>query len=180
VTVPYDVDDALAAQVMAGPASMDVPQPPVAAPAPEPEPVALPESDQLPEFDPRWREPFEGLTFLGHLDDDVIVWGHRFKIMTPSSAERLEMVLLTKEFDGTIGTEFAYAAGLVAAYLIRVDGTDLPRPIGNDPKETAVRDRWDWVLANLKKPVIDELFEACLDLDDTVRAVLDAMGKARG
>lgn len=178
MSVPFDADSVLAHEVLdaAQPRpqqTVDTPPPPAA------EPIA-PTPERIPEFDPRWRDPFEGMLFLGRLEKQVTFWGHTFQLVTPSSNERLEISLLTKDYTETIGWEFAYSCALVAAYLVRVDGQDLPQPITNDDKDTALANRWRWVLSSLRKPVIDRLFEACAVLDADVRAILEAMGKASG
>jgi hypothetical protein len=181
MSAPFDPDGALAEEVLNAPTFSLPTQPP--APAEEPVPaetVYTPEEDYIPEFDPRWRDPFDGLLFLGHLEKTFPFWGHKFHLVTPSSAERLNISLLTKPYDGTIGWEFAYSCALVAAYLIKVDDQDLPQPITNDVKDTAMEQRWQWVLNNLRKPVIDALFEQCAILDGEVRGALEAMGKALG
>lgn len=184
MSVPFDADGALAQEVLGAPAfPLPSQSPQVASPIAEPPPMDAgppPEDERIPEFDPRWREPFEGMLYIGHLEETISFWGHSFLLVTPSSAERLKISLLTKPYDGTIGWEFAYSCALVAAYLIKVDHQDLPRPITNDPKDTAMEERWNWILNNLKKPVIDALFERCTIVDSEVRDVLDAMGKASG
>ena len=78
----------------------------------------------------------------------------------------------------TVSGNMAYATAFVAACLVSVDGHKLPEPVLNNPRETALHDRFKWVAANLKKPVVDELFSRCLELDMEVDRVLEAMGKA--
>ena len=186
MTSSFDADGALAAEAFSA-----APQMPfastgplgapssIAAPAPEPPPEEPePEAETLPEFDPRYRQPFQGLLYLGHLSREVVYMGHQFQLVTPSTAERLEIGLLTKEYEGTLSFEFSYAAALVAAYLVEIDGTPLPQPITHEVKDTALLSRWTWVKDTLKRPVIERLFQECMQLDDTVRSVLDAMGKA--
>lgn len=151
---------------------------PLAPPEPEvqeqtPEPIAPPK-----EFDPRWRMPFSGLAFLGHLEREFEVWGHRFMIMTPSHLEKMNMGLVHAPYANTLSTEIAFEAAMVAAYLHSVDGTELPKPISNDPKETALHDRFKWVIDTLKRPVISKIYNECLALDTEVEKVLDAMGEA--
>jgi hypothetical protein len=193
MNAPLDADDALVQEAL-GSASMpplmakwtdlSAPAPGLSeAPSPTPqslpaEPPSPPQPEVIPEFDPRYRDPFEGLLYVGHLHDTATFLGHTFRLVTPSSTERLQIGLVIKAYDGTVGWDFAYASALVAAYLVEVDGQLLPQPITNDPKDTALEQRWEWVLRVLKKPVIDYLFQQCILLDSQVRAVLDAMGKA--
>lgn len=138
--------------------------------------------DPLPptEFDERCKEPFTGLIYLGALDDEFSIWGHRFRIATPSQAEKIQMGLLHAPYAGTMASEVAYQTLMVAAFLVSVDDHELPKPVLNDAKENRVRDRYEWVAENLRQPVIDEVFSRCMVLEGQVRDVLQAMGEARG
>lgn len=183
MTFPPDADDALVQEALGSPPPYTTPAAPSlptneAFPTPASAEPRMPEPETIPKFDDRHREPFEGLLFLGSLTSTEIVWGHTFRLVTPSSAERLRSALLIREYDGTVAFQFAYAASLVASYLIEVDRQPLPMPVTTDPKDVAIDQRFEWILNNLRKPVIDVLFEKCLLLDEQVRVVLDAMGKA--
>jgi hypothetical protein len=122
--------------------------------------------DALSQFDARFREPFTGLLYLGHLEDTVEHLGHKFRLVTPSQNERLETGILHKKYLNSISSEIAWAAITVAAYLRQVDGSDLPQPIG--PVDTGLRDRFSWIVENLKGVVISRLYESCLLLDSKV------------
>lgn len=130
------------------------------------------------EFDERYKKPFEGLIYLGHLEETFVIWGHSFRIVTPSRMERLQAGELHAPYVGTLSAELAYETVLVAAFLSDVDGHELPRPVLTDPKENAVRDRFRWVAENLKEPVINRVYEHVLLLDRKVREVMEAMGEA--
>jgi hypothetical protein len=138
-----------------------------------------PDEDPL-EFDERYKEPFNGLMYLGYLEDSFVVWGHTFRIATPTQLEKIQAGALHQPYAESLASEIAYQTILVAAYLVSVDHTDLPRPVLNDPKENAVRDRFRWVAENLRPPVIDELFGRCMVLETKVGKVLRTMGEARG
>lgn len=155
---------------------------PVGAPA-APEPPKTPEPEPLPapdEFDARWREPFTGLLYLGQLTEEFEFWGHRFQIQTPSHLEKINIGLVHKPYAETMSSELVFATAMVAAYLRQVDGRLLPQPVVNDPKETALAERFRWVSENLRQPVIMKIYNRCLALDEQVERVLDAMGEARG
>lgn len=174
----------------AAPAAANLTGPPPSSTAPEAiqeppvQPGSTPQPDETEppprEFDERYREPFNGLMYLGYLEDTVVVWGHEFRIATPSQMEKLQSGALHKPYIDTLASEIAYQTIMVASYLVSVDGKDLPRPVLNDPKENAVRDRFVWVAENLRQPVIDEVFQRCMLLEATVGQVLHAMGEARG
>lgn len=146
--------------------------------ASEPEKPAEP--DPPKEFDPRWREPFVGLVYLGRLVEEFELFGHRFRITTPSHLEKMDLGLVHKPYLNTVSSELVLATILVAAYLQDVDGRPLPQPIVTDTKDTALHERFRWVSENLSQPVINRIYNRCLALDEQVEAVLDAMGEARG
>ena len=152
------------------------------APAPEPETAPEPEpiEEEVPEFDSRHREPFKGLLYIGALTEDFELFGHQFRIGTPTQTERLQIGQVIQPWQGTVTGEIAYQTALVAAYLIEIDGVKLPEPVLNNPKETALHDRFRWCSENLRRVVIDEIFDRCLKLDSKVDGVLAAMGKASG
>jgi hypothetical protein len=130
------------------------------------------------EFNPRAREPFIGLLYLGSLDREVTLYGHKFLLVTPTNAERIQMGLITKDWRDTATEEVALGQALVAAFLHKVDGQPLPEPISPDPKDTALRGRFNWVGENLRRQVITALFQECMILDTQVDIALEAMGKA--
>lgn len=186
-------DDALVEpSIAASAAAADSSGPPPSSETPEDfqEPPGQPGSDeQRPdveapdsprEFDPKYRDPFTGLLFLGYLEDTIRIYGHTFRIATPTQNERIEMGLLHKPYVDSLASEIAYQTLLVSAYLLEVDGEELPQPILNKSKSGAVADRFRWVSENLRPPVIDQLFSSCLVLEGEVRQVLEAMGEARG
>jgi hypothetical protein len=135
---------------------------------------------QPQEFDPRHRDAFTGLLFLGYLEKTITVWGHTFHLVTPSQAEKIQIGLLHKEYLGTLASEIAYQTLLVAAYLRNVDGNELPKPITNDSKDQALNERYRWVGENLREQVIDEIFSRCIMMQADIRDILAAMGKASG
>jgi hypothetical protein len=166
-------------EVPSGPAfPMEVPAPekPAQSQEPTPEPIA----EDVPEFDPQHRKPFTGLLYIGALTKRFDMFGHNFTIATPTQTERLQIGQVIQPWQGTVTGEIAYQTALVAAYLVDVDGQKLPEPVMTNPKETALHDRFRWVSDNLRRVVIDRIFDECLTLDGQVDEVLAAMGKASG
>lgn len=173
----FDADSVLTEAVMAeqpiveDPSPSDTP-PPVA----NTEPAA--ETYQPREFDPKWREAFTGLLYVGALAESFSLFGHEFVVATPTQTERLQMGIVIKDYVDTIAGEQAYATVMVAAFLVSVDGYKLPEPVVTNPKETALHDRFRWVSQNLRKQVIERVYARCLELDAEVDGALEAMGKA--
>lgn len=196
--MPLNADDALVPPQMPNPnyefdaTAADIPDPAPSEDAPgtdqespvEPggqESTETPENEAAPpEFDPRYKQPFLGLLYVGHLEASFTLWGHKFKIATPSRRERMQMGLAVRDYQGTAAFEIAWQAAFVAGYLLEVDGEPLPEPVLNKAKDTAFQERFDWVLDNVREPVMDEIYTKCLELDGTVNEVVEAMGKASG
>lgn len=141
----------------------------------EPSPLeALPS-----EFDPRHREDFVGMLYLGKLEEECRVVGHTFLLETPDQTLRLAMGPLHKPYVNTLSGERAWESIVVAAFLKRIDSEERPQPLrGGGPE---LRDTWAWVTSSIHSQiVISKLFEKCLLLDARVREILeqlDGLGK---
>lgn len=170
-------------------AAMGIPQEPYGSwntpftPPPAPEPAEEPEDEdefeeKIPEFDPKWRQPLTGLLYVGALTETFEVYGHSFTIATPTLTEHLQIGQVIEPYQNTVMAEIAFQTARVAAYLVSIDGKEMPRPITNDPKEIALQQRFQWVTDNLKRPVINKISDRCFEMDAKVEGVLEAMGKA--
>jgi hypothetical protein len=133
----------------------------------EPEPVG---------FDPRYREDFEGLTFIGALQTRFSFLGHKIVMRTLTTHELLAVGMIMKEFRDTAGEMTAYATAMVALSLVSVDGRGLAIPLSDEGQE------YDWafirfhhIAARWHAPVIDGLYERYLLLEGRVNQVLDEM-----
>jgi hypothetical protein len=155
-------------------------QPLVKLPVPDEDAVTdLPAGgDSLSDFDRRYREPFTGLLFLGKLERTVEHFGHTFELHTPTQREKIEGGLLHKDYLNTISSEIAWATLTVATYLRAVDGTPLPEPLGTG---SGLKERFNWVVDNLRNQIIQTLFIDCLELESQVDKTLeefDRLGEA--
>lgn len=155
----------------------------------EPHPVANDgvESDQgeqdeepLPEFDPRVRQDFEGLLYLGKLTAQFEWMGHTFVIRTLTVGEVLEIGLIHREYVGTMADVKAYQAALSAACVVQIDRKFMPFPLTNEADDTPVRNRFEYVLNHWFPPTLDAIYENYLLLEARVDKVMEAMGKAYG
>lgn len=150
--------------------------------APEPEKTLLAEDGtELPQFDRKYSEPFLGLAYIGALTDRFTWLGHGFVIRTLGPDEQLAVAVVTKPWVGTAGEQMAYMIAVVALATVSVDDEELPTPIGEDQRlaEWAER-RFAFVKANWFEPTIAYVFQQYLLLEDQVRQVVEAMGKAYG
>lgn len=179
MTEPYADDQAFSAAMSLPPYQPDLSPPSAPAAPEEPEPEEDdPYDEDVPAFDPQWKEPFTGLLYVGALTSSFEVFGHRFTIATPTMTEFLQIGQVIEPYQNTVMAEVAHQVARVAAYLTAVDGKDMPRPITTDPKETSLHQRFQWVNDTLRRPVINAISDKCFELDAKVEGVLEAMGKA--
>lgn len=183
MTEPYADDQAFTAAMNLPPRPpqhvLPSTPPPLVMEEPEPEEAAEENFEEdVPEFDPRWRDSFSGLLYVGALIDSFEIYGHRFVIATPTMTEMLQIGQVIEPFQKTVMAEVAFQTARVAAYLTSIDGQDLPRPITTDPKETSLQQRFQWVNDTLRRPVINKIHDKTFELDAKVEGVLEAMGKA--
>lgn len=190
----YDADDALMGAYPVAPTADEAPEPVSAPEAPEADESASSEVEvredeaegksvspllEPPrEFDERFKDPFKGLLYLGYLTSEFQIFGHDFKIATPSQMEKLELGNVMRNYKDAITSEIAWQTVYVAMFLVSIDGEELPQPVLTKPKDSALQDRFNWVAMNLRQPVIDRLFTHCLELEQEVQDILEAMGEA--
>ena len=144
---------------------------------PESEPQAEPQ-ENLPEFDPRYREAFTGLLYLGRLQKSFTYWGHQFVVKTLTTEELAEIALLVKPYEGTRVANAVFNAATVAAGVVTLDGRSLPQPLGG--MESGLAAKFEYVMRNWMPPVREKVFDEIYALETMSRAVLDAMGKVSG
>lgn len=133
----------------------------------------------LPEFDPRCRDEFEGLLYIGALAHEFTWAGHRFKIRTITSGEVLEVGLEQKQYRDSLGESRAYVTAMAAACLVSVDGKPLPRPISNDPSDTEFANKYSYIRESWYTWTVDAVYEEYMKLEARVVEIIEAMGKAR-
>ena len=133
--------------------------------------------EEIPEFDPKVREDFEGLLYLGRLEHTFTWAGHEFRIRTLNDGELLEVGLLAKPWRGTMSEMKAYQTALVAGCVVTVDGQPMPVPLTSDPRDTAMANRFRYVQRSWFPPTFDAVYEEYLLLETRVSKALEAMGK---
>lgn len=141
---------------------------------PEASPHDPPEEPPGPvaDLDERATADFTGLLYLGYLEDECTVVGHRFLLRTPSQDERLEMGMLHRPYLNSVATEPAWRSITVAAFLRRIDSANAPEPLTAAANQ--VRDRFEWLQKSVHSSVvIEKLFDRCLELAARERDVVD-------
>ncbi|MGA5598415.1 hypothetical protein ACPCSE_29695 [Streptomyces cellulosae] len=134
----------------------------------------------LPGFDERYSEAFQGLNYVGSLTKSFSWLGHEFVIRTLGVDEQLAVAQVAGKYkDG--GEQLAYATAVVAMAVVSVDGEELPTPLGDDRQLAEwAHQRFAYVKANWYQPTINFVWHEYLQLEDKVAQVIEAMGKAFG
>lgn len=136
--------------------------------------------ESLPEFDPRFKEEFRGLIYVGALTDTFTWLGHTFVIRTLTTGELAEVALAVKVYDGSDAVLKVYQAAVVAACVISVDGQPMPTPLTNDVNDTAFNNAFRYVMRSWFPPVLDVIYQRYYSLEIMVRQVIEAMGNHSG
>lgn len=123
------------------------------------EPDSVEEVQNLSDFSEEIRRDVEGLAWLGHLEAKIEYCGHTFVLRTLKAAEELEVALLTKEYQETLGQARAWAWAHVALALISVDGDEhFCDPLGPDRMAFA-RTRFKFITENWYTPIGEHLWQ---------------------
>jgi len=131
-------------------------------------------SKGIDSFPNEWKDEFEGLLFLGKLENEVTrIPYHKFVVRTLTINEKLEVSLLAKPFIETIGYGRAYKASIVAAGLVSVDGRDMV-PLSKGLN--VIRQKYEYIVNNWYDTVIDILYEEIDKLENRVIFVLQELG----
>ena len=125
-------------------------------------------------FPDQWKDPFEGLLYLGYLNKEVTrIPNHHFVVRTLTVNEKLQINLATKEYQDTFGFGRAYRAAVVAAGLESVDGQEL---IAGAKGINVFQQKFEFVINSWYDGVIDVLYEAIDELEGNSLKVLQEIG----
>ena len=137
------------------------------------------DGNPLPTFDEKYIEDFNGLAFIGALSKQFSWLGHTFIIRTLTTDEMLAAATITSVYKDTIGEPLAYKTAMVALCTSKVDGEDLPTPIGTDGNDISwAWQRFNYVKARWFQFTIDQVYAEYLELEEKTNQVVAAMGKA--
>lgn len=139
-----------------------------------------PQAEELPKFDQRFTEEFNGLLFVGALTDTFTWLGHEFVIRTLTTGELAEVALAVKKYGDTDAALKVWQAAVVAACVMTVDGRPMPLPLTNDPNDTEFLNRFRFVMRSWFPPTLDAVYQRYYNLELTVRRVIEAMGNHSG
>lgn len=132
------------------------------------------------EFDPKHREPFNGLMYLGALKSTFTWLGHEFVIRTLKTDEVIESGMLIQDVIGTQGEPKAYQAAILAACVLTVDSKILPIPLTDATSDTLMQNRYDYIRRHWFPPTLNEVYDRYIRLEIKAMEVVRAMGNHSG
>lgn len=129
-------------------------------------------------FDPRYRDDFEGLLFIGRLSGSFRWLGHQFVIRTLTTKEFIEIGVLSAPYRNTDAAIKANQCGIIAACVQSVDGrNDMTLPLTRADGDTKLANRFQYVMQNWYAPTLDKVYEEYLKLELRVREVIQELGE---
>lgn len=138
------------------------------------------EAPNLPKFDERHALDFEGLLYLGRLTETFTEFGHTFVVKTMTTEEMAEIGTIVQPYEGTSARNAVYAAAVVAASVVSVDGEPLPGSITVDKTNELTLVKYPYVKRNWMPSVVERIYDRAFQLEVTAREVLMELGKASG
>ena len=132
--------------------------------------------EELPEFDPQYREAFEGLLFIGKVQRTFRWLGHTIVIRTPTVGDLLEIGQIHKPYSNTVADIKAYQSLMLAATIVSIDRQPLPLPFSNE--QSGLEAKFEYINAHWYPWTLDKFYEEYMILDSEVQRVHDALGKA--
>jgi len=125
-------------------------------------------------FPDKWKDEFEGMLFIGHLQREVTkIPFHKFVVKTLTVNDKLEVSLITKPYLDSIGYGRAYQSAIVAAGLVSVDGSEL---VPSNKNINVIRQKFDYVTNNWYDSVVELLYNEIESLENQVVIVLQELG----
>jgi len=142
-------------------------------PVEEPEQQAEDDEEYFTSFDAKWRQPFEGLTYLGHLTSEVKIPYHTFTVRTLKVGEKIRLLEMVQHLEQSIGYARAYRAAVVAAGLLTVDGK--PLLVGSRNIDI-ISQKYQYLIDNWYEYVIDVLYDEINELEIKTIEILKELG----
>lgn len=124
-------------------------------------------------FPDRWKNDFEGLAYLGSLQEEVTIPYHRFMIRTLVAGDKIGIIQLCKDYEGSVGYNRVYRAACVAAALDSVDDRLL---VPSEKKVPVLKQKYDYVVGTWYEPIIDLLYQRINELELRSIRVMVEMG----
>lgn len=125
------------------------------------------------EFPPEHKTAFEGLLYLGYLEAEVDIPGHKFVIRTLKTGEKLEVGSICRQFEKTYFYDSAFKAATVAASLVSIDAKPL---IVGEAARGEVRAKYEYLVESWYDPVINHIYTRYQNLEQEMFDLLREMG----
>ena len=142
-------------------------------------PQAEEEETEEAEFSPEIAQEVTGLLHLGRLTGRFEVLGHTFVLQTLKVGEELAVGQMVNDYAQTVVQGQAFAAALVAASLVSVDGRPILQQLGPD-QEASIRDKFEYITTRWYSDTVLEIYAAYKELQARqVRAYEAVQGKSK-
>ena len=150
--------------------SYEIPEDPAFVP---PVDTSPPSSEQPLEFDPRVRDDLDGLLYLGKIMHGFSWGGHRFRIKTLTTDERLQAALLAKPWIGTVEEARSWLIATAGLAVISVDDKHIA-PLGLSDDTEVANAKFAW--AKQQFPwTIDAIWAKIEVLEARVQAAIEKL-----
>lgn len=137
--------------------------------------------EELPSFDPKYAEDFDGLNYLGALTSEFEWLGHKFVIRTLTVDEYLAVAALTKDHQDSLATARAFSSAVAALCIETIDGQYLPTPVQEETRGYAwAYQRFNYVITHWYPYTIDRVYSEFTKLEERAEKVIESMGNASG
>lgn len=130
------------------------------------------------QFDEDFRLELDGLMHIGFLRKDFSWLGHKFQIKTLTIDEMLEVGLMVKKYDGSIGAQRAYVTAVAAAAVERVDGRPTVTPVG--PKDDLLEMKFRYAREYWFSWTVDRIYSEVMALEARVAKIIEQLGESSG
>lgn len=142
------------------------------------EPASVAEEvDPLTLFPEEWRQPVEGLMYLGQLSETIEFCGHTFGLRTLLPQDKFAISSVIQPYRNTIMEVDVYQAAHVAAGLTAVDGDEnFCPPIGADIN-AFLQGRLNYIAKRLYPPTIEFLWTRQQLLEATAAQAIKEMDR---
>lgn len=133
--------------------------------------------DPLSLFSEKWRQPVEGLAYLGQLTEDVEFCGHHFGLRTLLPQDTLAIGQAVQPYRNTMVQVDAFQAAHVGMALTSVDHDEGFCPSIGPDIDVFARGRLNWVVKNLYPPTVEFLWNRLQLLETTAALAIKELDR---
>ena len=134
---------------------------------------------EQPNLSEEERKTFVDALLIGQKSEVVDIFGHQVLIKTLTVDLELQVAQVLRPWENTIGFPKAYKTANVAASIYEIDSAPFYTPILPTDKTEIVSKKFD-KLKEYYPPFVDEIYTKFTDMEQSMVAVLEKLGKSNG